>query len=78
MNEYVNGKVFTNTIEDFWSTLKRGILGIYHFWSKKHLQKYVDEFVFRYNTHNLNDHARFDILLNNCTTRTTYQELIYG
>lgn len=78
LNEYVDGKTTTNTIEGFWSTLKRGVLGIYHFWSKKHLQKYVDEFVFRYNTRDLTDHARFDTLLNNCATRTTYQELIYG
>lgn len=46
--EYVNGKVHTNTIEGFWSLLKRGILEIYHSVSKKHLQFYVDEFAFRY------------------------------
>ncbi|MEE3148950.1 MAG: IS1595 family transposase, partial [Bacteroidota bacterium] len=49
-HKYVNGRVHTNTIEGFWSLLKRGIFGIYHFTSKKHLQMYVDEFVFRYNT----------------------------
>ena len=49
-NEYVCGDVYTNTIEGFWSLLKRGIIGIYHFTSKQHLQRYVDEFVFRYNT----------------------------
>ena len=46
--QYVKGRVHTNTIEGFWSLLKRGIFGIYHFTSKKHLQLYVDEFVFRY------------------------------
>jgi hypothetical protein len=44
--EYMNGKIYTNTIEGFWSLLKRGIIGIYHFTTRKHLQKYVDEFSF--------------------------------
>ena len=76
--EFVNGKTFTNTIEGFWSILKCGILGIYHFWSKKHIQMYVDEFVFRYNTRDLSDHDRFDALLQSYTIRTTYEDLIYG
>lgn len=48
-NEYVRGKVHTNGIEGFWSQLKRGISGTHVWVSKKHLQKYVDEFAFRYN-----------------------------
>ena len=48
--EYVQGDVYTNTIEGFWAGLKRGVLGIYHSRSKKYLQNDVDEFVFRYNT----------------------------
>lgn len=48
--EYVSkGNIYTNNMENFWGTLKRGILGIYHHVSAKHLQKYVDEFAFRYN-----------------------------
>jgi transposase-like protein len=47
--EYVNGSVYTNTMENFWSLLKRGIFGQYHHLTDKHLQKYVDEFCFRYN-----------------------------
>jgi hypothetical protein len=38
--EYVRGIVHTNTIEGFWSLLKRGLLGIYHFTAREHLQKY--------------------------------------
>ena len=39
----------TNTIEDFWSLAKRGIGGVYHSVSSKHIQSYLDEYVFRYN-----------------------------
>jgi transposase-like protein len=73
---YVDGRVHTNTIEGFWSLLKRGIFGIYHFTSKKHLQKYVDEFVFRYNTRGGSDCSRFNLLLAHSANRLTYKELI--
>lgn len=76
--EYVRGDVYTNTIEGFWSLLKRGILGIYHFTSKQHLQRYVDEFVFRYNTRKHSERERFNLLLGNTEHRLTYKELIYG
>lgn len=72
---YVNGRVHTNTIEGFWSLLKRGIFGIYHFTSKKHLQMYVDEFVFRYNTRNITEATRFNLLLTNTENRLTYKML---
>ena len=74
--EYVNGNIHTNTIENFWSILKRGIVGIYHFTSSKHLQNYVDEFVFRYNTRNLGESVRFNAMLSNIEYRLTYKELI--
>lgn len=77
-SEYVNGRIHTNTIEGFWSLLKRGIVGIYHFTSKKHLQMYVDEFVFRYNTRKGTESTRFNLLLNNIENRITYKELING
>ncbi len=47
--EYVNGRVHTNTIEGFWSQLKRSLDGTHHSVSRKYLQNYVDEFAFRYN-----------------------------
>jgi transposase len=46
---YVSGDVRTNTIEGFWSLVKRGIAGVYHGVSTQHLQSYLDEFAFRYN-----------------------------
>lgn len=76
--EYVNGRIYTNTIEGFWSLLKRGIIGIYHFSTRKHLQKYVDEFVFRYNTRDNSTKDRFNRLLSNLENCLTYKELIYG
>lgn len=76
--EYVRDNVYTNTIEGFWSLLKRGVLGIYHFTSKQHLQRYVDEFVFRYNTRKHTECTRFNLLLQNAEHRLTYKALIYG
>ena len=77
-NEYIRGRVSTNTIESFWALLKRGIYGIYHFTSKKHLQMYVDEFVFRYNTRKTTENERFNLLLCNIENRITYKDLING
>lgn len=47
--EYVKGEAHTNGLENFWSMLKRGIVGQYHQISAKYLNHYVDEFCFRYN-----------------------------
>ena len=60
--EYVaSGNIHTNNMENFWGTLKRGILGIYHYVSAKHLQKYVDEFAFRYNNKDMD--CMFNLLV---------------
>lgn len=75
-NEYARGIYHTNSVENFWSLLKRGIVGIYHYVSPKHLQKYCDEFAFRYNTRKNTETSRFNLLLANCTYRLTYKELI--
>ena len=47
--QYVHGAIHTNTIEGFWSIVKRGIVGTFHKVSKKFLPLYVNEFEFRYN-----------------------------
>jgi transposase-like protein len=50
---YVRGNVHTNTIEGFWSLIKRGIGGTHHSVSEKFLQSYLDEYAFRYNRRNV-------------------------
>ncbi len=76
--EFVRGRIHTNTIEGFWSLLKRGIVGIYHFTSAKHIQYYVDEFVFRYNSRHMGEADRFNHMLSNIENRITYKELTHG
>lgn len=74
--QYADGDICTNTIEGFWSLLKRGIIGIYHHLSREHLQFYVNEFCFRYNTRKISDFSRFNLLLRNIKFQLTYQQII--
>lgn len=73
-HEYVTGAKHTNTIEGFFSLLKRGIIGTYHHVSEQHLRRYTAEFDFRYNTRSLNDFERADTnLLGAIGKRLTYR-----
>lgn len=74
--QFVDGDIYTNTIEGFWSILKRGIIGIYHHMSKKHLQLYANEFAFRYNTRQISEGSRFKLFLCNAEKKLTYQNII--
>lgn len=77
--EYVSGKVHTNNIENFWSLLKRGLDGIYHQVSDKHLSRYINEFTFRYNNRDLSEGSKFDVALANGTNkRLDYKTLTNG
>ncbi len=76
--EYVRDKVFTNGIESVWAVLKRGLHGVYHHASEKHLARYVNEFTFRLNDGNVKRHtlARLDSLIKATVGRgITYKEL---
>ena len=53
IQEFVNADVHTNGVESFWSLLKRAHIGTFHKLSKKHLQRYIDEFVGRHNIREL-------------------------
>jgi len=61
---YIDGDVHTNGIEGFWSLLKRGINGAFHHVSAKHLPRYLDEFMWRFN--NRGNRSIFEALLGNC------------
>jgi len=58
--EYANGDVFTNSIEGFWSHFRRMIVGCYHDVSDEHLQSYIDEAVYRWNTRIASQSERFE------------------
>jgi transposase-like protein len=77
VNEYVNGRVHTQGIENFWSLLKRGLNGTYVAVEPFHLDRYVDEQVFRFNNRlNMTDGQRFDKLMGEIAgKRLTYREL---
>ncbi|MEO9477095.1 MAG: IS1595 family transposase [Cyclobacteriaceae bacterium] len=75
---YVAGSVHTNTIESFWATLKRGLYGIYHQVSDKHLERYLDEFAARYNTRGVTPQDKFDSFLNQSDNTLTYERLVRG
>ena len=55
--EYVRDDVTTNSIESVFAVLKRGLIGVYHHASAKHLPRYVDEFSFRLNEGNVKNHT---------------------
>ena len=79
IGEYARGPVSTNSIESVWAVLKRGLHGVYHHASVKHLGRYVDEFAFRLNEGNVERHTweRLASFVNAVAgKRITYKELI--
>ena len=72
-----NGNKFhTQNIENFWSQLKRGYIGIYHYMSPQHLHRYCNEFATRYNLREEGNIGRFLYVINNSDTKKiTYRTL---
>ena len=75
-NEFVVDDIYTNTIEGFWSHFKKMVFGTYHFVSKKHLQSYIDEEVYRWNTRLMSESARFKFVFSKALTQCDYKEVI--
>jgi ISXO2-like transposase domain len=81
MEKYVNGRIHTNGLENFWALLKRGISGTYVAVKPFHLHRYLDEQMFRYNNratkeNPLNDADRFELAVRQIVgKRITYKEL---
>jgi transposase-like protein len=69
--EYVRGDAHTNSIESFWATFERGYFGTYHHMSKMHLQRYIDEFAYRFNTRSQEFHAMFSNVVRNMSAQPT-------
>jgi transposase-like protein len=70
-------KIHTNTIEGYWALVKRTINGTYHWVSKKHLQNYLCECDFRYNTKEVEiESERFDCFLQSKSSKLSYKTLI--
>lgn len=68
--------VHSNTAENFFSILKRGVIGTYHHWSEAHIHRYLAEFDFRYSTKDISDHERSDLSLKGAFgKRLTYRRI---
>lgn len=77
VGEYVNGQIHTNGLESFWSMLKRGYMGTYHKMSKKHLNRYVNEFSGRHNNRSLDTRHQMSAIVRGMDgKRLKYQDLI--
>ncbi|MDO9223936.1 MAG: IS1595 family transposase [Caulobacter sp.] len=74
--EYANGAAHTNTIEGAWALLKRQIIGIHHWVSPKHLDRYVQEMTFRYNRREVGQGGRVNALLSQVEGPLPYKVLI--
>jgi transposase-like protein len=73
---YVDGRVHTNGLENFWSLLKRGLNGTYVSVEPFHMFRYLDERVFTFNQRDLDDYGRFASVLRRVTgRRVTYRQL---
>jgi transposase-like protein len=77
--EYVRGDASTNEVESYFALLKRGIMGSFHHVSKQHLDRYCDEFSFRWNHRKSTDSARTNIAIRQASgKRLSYRQPVGG
>lgn len=73
--EYVRGKVHTQGIESFWSNIKRGYVGVYHYWSPEHMNRYLNEYAARHNNRQVGTGAKVNTVLKNSEGKLTWKML---
>ena len=76
IKEYVKNGHSINGLENYWSLVKRGIVGIYHQVSPDHLPAYLDEFSYRFNSRKIKDNERFELTLSNLDGFMPYKKLV--
>jgi transposase-like protein len=76
--EYVRGGFTNNNIENFWSTFKRGIIGIYHYVSPQHLQRYATEFEYRYNNRQDTGVEKFETAITGADAKRLKYDTLIG
>ncbi len=77
--EYVRGPIYTNTVESFFSLMKRGLYGTFHHVSVRHLTRYVEEFEFRWNNNGLKASEIMDVAIKGSEgRRLTFREHSLG
>ena len=79
VGEYVNKQAHVNGIESFWAMLKRAHKGTYHKMSKKHLYRYINEFVVRHNVREMDTIDKMKFIVTGLDNkRLKYEELVSG
>ena len=77
VKEFVNGMVHTNGMESLWATVKRGMVGVYHYWSFKHLPRYMNEYTGRHNQRPLDTDEQMGAMVEGAVGKSlTYADLI--
>ena len=72
----MRGEIHTNTVEGAFSLFNRAVIGIFHHVSAKHLQRYCNEFAFKYNSRKWGEGQRFEFAMTQVAGRLRYNQLV--